>query len=33
MENLVERFKNLSIEQQLRNLYSLDNKFRSKKFI
>jgi len=33
MENLIERFKNLSIEQQLRNLYSLDNKFISKIYL
>ena len=33
MENLVERFKNLSIEQQLRNLYNLDNKFRAKIYL
>lgn len=27
METLLEKIKTLSIEQQIRNLYNLDNKF------
>jgi len=33
MEILLEKFKNLSIEQQLKNLYNLDNKFRAKIYL
>jgi flagellar motility protein MotE (MotC chaperone) len=33
MEILLEKFKTLSIEQQLRNLYNLDNKFRAKIYL
>ena len=33
MEQLLEKFKNLSIDNQLKNLYNLDNKFIAKIYL
>ena len=33
MEKLLERFKKLSIDNQLKNLYNLDNKFIAKIYL
>lgn len=33
MEQLLERFKKLSIDNQLKNLYNLDNKFIAKIYL